>query len=344
MTNAQRITSLFVALCATMVNVAGFGHKAVAGDERKLAALPDSVSAPGDNPTTPAKVELGKQLFFDPRLSGDNTMSCATCHLPDKAFGDGLARAKGAGGKELARNTPTLLNVGFCSTYFWDGRAQSLEEQSRGPIQSPDEMNQDIDELVEELAAVPGYARAFETVFGRPVNKSDIANALAAFERTLVTRNSPFDRYLAGDKSALPPGAKEGSRIVSGRRWLHPLPQRSAPERWQLLPTRSGMGRQRAGRRRYGQVKRSIQVPHTVTAQHRADRTLHARRITAKVVRRRAVLLPRHSHTRSRWLCPGRRAFARAELLRNRCPCRFPRVPQWGIAWNNAADTAVRSR
>jgi cytochrome c peroxidase len=181
-----------------------------------LAALPSSVPSPEDNMMTPDKVSLGKQLFFDPRLSGDNTMSCATCHLPEKAFGDGLARSKGAGGKKLTRNTPTLLNVGFHSSFFWDGRAASLEDQALGPIQSPDEMNQDLEQLVKELASVPEYAKQFQGVFGRPVNQHDIAKALAAFQRTLVTRNSPLDRYLAGDKNALSSRAKEGIELFVG--------------------------------------------------------------------------------------------------------------------------------
>lgn len=165
---------------------------------------------------SPEKVALGKQLFFDPRLSGDNKMSCATCHLPDKAFGDGLARAKGHGDKTLTRNTPSLLNVGFYERYDWDGRAKSLEEQSLGPIQSPDEMNQDLAELERELNAVPGYVERFQKVFGTKVTRDGISKSLAAFQRTLVTKPSPFDRYLAGDKTALSAEAKQGMELFEG--------------------------------------------------------------------------------------------------------------------------------
>ncbi len=188
-------------------------------DERKsrvLAPLPASAPAPADNPTTPEKVALGKQLFFDPRLSGDNTMSCASCHLPDKAFTDGRAQAQGAGGKPLARNTPTLLNVGFYDKYFWDGRAKSLEEQSLAPIQSADEMNQDLDELERELRAIPGYVELFQRIFGTPPTRDGVAKALAAFQRTLVTGPSPFDRYLAGDDKALSYSAKRGFELFTG--------------------------------------------------------------------------------------------------------------------------------
>ena len=181
-----------------------------------LAPLPQTAPAPHDNPTNEDRVELGRQLFFDERLSGNNRMSCATCHVPEKGFGDGLPRAKGAGDKELSRNTQTLLNTAFFSNLFWDGRAATLEEQALGPIESPDEMAQDVNRLVEELAAIPPYAEQFRRSFDRPVNKQDIARALAAYQRTLVTPDSPFDRYLAGDTNSLSLAAKEGLELFRG--------------------------------------------------------------------------------------------------------------------------------
>ncbi len=181
-----------------------------------LVPLPREVKAPKNNPTTPAKVELGKKLFFDPRLSGDDKMSCATCHAPDKAYGDGLALSPGAGGKLLERNTQTCLNVGFFKSFFWDGRAKSLEEQALGPIESKVEMDQDLNELEVELAAIPGYVTEFQTVFGTKPNREDIAKALAAFQRTLVTEPSPFDQFLAGDKDALSDEAKRGLELFRG--------------------------------------------------------------------------------------------------------------------------------
>jgi cytochrome c peroxidase len=184
--------------------------------EERRVPLPDEVPAPKDNPTTPDKVALGKQLFFDPRLSGDNTMSCATCHIPEKAFGDGLPRAKGASGKELARNTPTLLNVGHFSRFSWDGRAKSLEEQVLDPIQSPDEMDQKLPELIEELDALPGYVEQFQKIFDTRVTQDGIAKALAAFERSLVTGPAPFDRYLKGDEEALSDSARRGMKLFLG--------------------------------------------------------------------------------------------------------------------------------
>ncbi|MCI0389774.1 MAG: cytochrome-c peroxidase [Acidobacteria bacterium] len=178
--------------------------------KKTLPVLPPTALSPADNPTTSEKVALGKQLFFDSRLSGDDSRSCASCHISEKAFADGLPRAKGDGGKELHRNTPALLNAGFYSAYFWDGRAGSLEEQALFPIQAPDEMNQDLPALEKELNAIPAYVAQFQAVFGSRITAANIAKALAAFERTLVSRNSPFDRYLAGDKDALSEEAHRG--------------------------------------------------------------------------------------------------------------------------------------
>jgi len=187
-----------------------------AASEKPMASLPKKVPAPKENPTTPDKVALGIKLFFDPRLSGDNKMSCATCHAPDKAFGDGLSQGTGAAGNTLRRNTPSLLNVGFNSRFFWDGREQSLEAQALLPIQAVDEMNQDLDELENELNAVPAYVKEFQAVFGTKATRNGIANALASFERTLVTEPSPYDRYLAGEKGALSPEAKRGMELFFG--------------------------------------------------------------------------------------------------------------------------------
>ena len=181
-----------------------------------LVPLPRTVPAPANNPTTSAKVELGKMLFFDPRLSGDNKMSCATCHVPEKAFGDGLPSSPGAGGHPLERNTPTCLNVGLFESFFWDGRAGTLEEQALGPIQSAAEMNQELDELERELVTIPGYVAAFENVFAVPPRRDAIAQALAAFQRTLLSAPSPFDRYLAGDKDALSDDAQAGLELFRG--------------------------------------------------------------------------------------------------------------------------------
>ncbi|MEW6126857.1 MAG: cytochrome c peroxidase [Acidobacteriota bacterium] len=179
-------------------------------------ALPPKAPAPADNPTTKERIELGKQLFFDARLSGDNTMSCASCHLPEKAFTDGLTKAKGAGGKSLTRNTPGLTNVGFYTRYLWDGRAGSLEEQALMPIQSADEMNQKLAELEKELNAIPQYVAQFRAAFGTAATSDSIAKALAAFQRALISRNAPFDRFIAGDQNAISDEAKLGWELFRG--------------------------------------------------------------------------------------------------------------------------------
>jgi cytochrome c peroxidase len=202
-------------LSMVVVNLLLFAVTVQVGSQ-ELVPLPKVAPAPKGNPTTTAKIELGKMLFFDTRLSGDDKMSCATCHQPDKAFGDGLALSPGAGGKPLTRNTPTCLNVGFFESFFWDGRAGSLEEQALGPIQSAVEMNQDLDELEAELRAIPAYVTKFRRVFGSGPDRDGIAKALAAFQRTLVSGPSPFDRYLQGETSALSADAQAGLELFRG--------------------------------------------------------------------------------------------------------------------------------
>lgn len=208
--------------------------------------LPAAATVPGDDSMPDAQVELGKQLFFDPRLSGDNTMSCASCHVPEKAFADGLALGKGHGGKSLSRNTPTVLNVAYYPRLLWDGRAKSLEEQALKPIEAADEMNQDLDELERELAAVPGYVEQFQAVFGTGITQDGIAKALAAFQRTLVTGPSPFDRYLQGDKTALSESAIRGWELFqndAGCIRCHKGPLLSDGEFYRLGVGRSDDGR-----------------------------------------------------------------------------------------------------
>ncbi len=182
----------------------------------RLAPLPRQCPSPETNPTTAEKVSLGRLLFFDPRLSGDNRMSCATCHLPQMAFADARQTALGHDGQPLVRNTPTVLNIGFLNRFFWDGRATSLEVQALEPIQSPQEMHQQLDELEQELEAVAEYARQFRAVFGTQVTRDGIAKALAAFQRSLTTEPDPLDRFLAGDANALSEAAKRGRELFVG--------------------------------------------------------------------------------------------------------------------------------
>ena len=164
----------------------------------------------GEAPT-PERAALGRLLFLDPLLSEDGTLSCAHCHQPAHAFTDGLVRARGRAGRPLARNTPTLWNVGFKPRLMWDRRAASLEEQVLIPLLSPDEMGADPARLVARLSAVPGYRERFARAFpGEPVSLGNVARALAAFERTLLSRGSRYDRYARGERAALTAPERRG--------------------------------------------------------------------------------------------------------------------------------------
>jgi cytochrome c peroxidase len=170
-----------------------------------------------ENPITSEKVELGKKLFFDRRLSGDGTMSCAVCHDPETGYGDGLPISLSYPTTRNWRNAPTLINIGFNTLFFWDGRAGSLEEQALFPMMSAFEMNQNLDYMEEELKEVPEYVEAFQRVFGGEINRERVAMALAAFQKTIVSKNSPLDRYLEGDETALSPRQKKGLDVFKGK-------------------------------------------------------------------------------------------------------------------------------
>lgn len=179
---------------------------------------PGDIEYPDGVPPSAALVELGTRLFFDNRLSRHNNQSCATCHNPDTGFGDGLALSRGSEGMVLPRNAPHLYNLAWNVVFFWDGRAATLEEQALLPIQSDKEMNLPMDVLVERLQGDAHYPRWFSEAFGGSgVTPDRIARALAAFERTLVSRDSAFDRYLAGDTSAMSPEAVRGLALFTGK-------------------------------------------------------------------------------------------------------------------------------
>lgn len=180
---------------------------AVAPGHYRWRSLPRSAPAPADNPTTVDKVALGKRLFFDEDLSLDRSVSCASCHDPFAAAGaDGRAASLGIGGRQGMRNAPTVWNAAFQARLFWDGRAGSLEEQALGPLVNPREMGMpSLAAVVRRVEEQPAYRAEFAQVFGRnsAITIERIAAAIAAYERTLITPDSPYDQFVNGDPAAL---------------------------------------------------------------------------------------------------------------------------------------------
>lgn len=179
---------------------------------------PAQVPAPKNNVTTPERVQLGKALFFDPRLSGSGWISCATCHNPALGWSDGLPTAIGHGMTVLGRATPTILNTAYQRFQFWDGRARSLEEQALGPIEAEVEMAGNVGDVVAKLKKSPLYVEMFAKAYpGEEISGDTIARALASFERTVVSSEAPFDRWQKGDAGAVSESAKRGFSLFSGK-------------------------------------------------------------------------------------------------------------------------------
>ena len=174
---------------------------------------------PQNNPLSERKIALGRALFFDKQLSNDGTVSCATCHDPATAFASGDAVAMGVRNQKGTRNAPTLLNSVLSKSYFWDGRAVTLDEQARQPLLNANEMGmKDEAALVERVSAIDEYRKSFPRVFPREgITIDTITNAIATFERTLVSRNAPFDRFMAGDKNAISDLQKQGWELFKGK-------------------------------------------------------------------------------------------------------------------------------
>ncbi|WP_416136975.1 cytochrome-c peroxidase [Halomonas sp. HK25] len=184
------------------------------GDYRdRFEPLPHFPPIPADNSLTPEKVELGKMMFFEPRISSSGVISCATCHNPALGWADRIPRATGHDGQIGERNTPTVLNSGFLGSQFWDGREPDLEGQALGPIEADVEMAMDLDTALERLTGFDLYQEKFAAAYpddADSINADNLAMALASFQRTLNTPNSPFDRYLRGDQNALNQQEKDG--------------------------------------------------------------------------------------------------------------------------------------
>jgi len=173
---------------------------------------------PPGNAFKPAKAELGRLLFFDVRLSADGSVSCASCHRPEHAFADPRPVSVGVGGRKGKRNAPTVLNRAFGSRQFWDGRADSLEAQAAGPLLNPLEMANTEAALVRRLTSIKGYGPLFQQAFGdAEITLARITQAIATFERTLLSGDAPFDRFQAGEQEALSASARRGKDLFFGR-------------------------------------------------------------------------------------------------------------------------------
>ena len=182
-----------------------------------IGPLPTAVPIPSSNVNYAAKIELGKQLYFDGRLSKNNAISCAFCHNPGTGFADSRQTSIGVGGGIGGRQSPTVYNTGFNHVQFWDGRARSLEEQAIGPIHNPVEMAETHEHVVAKLGKIKGYQQQFRAVFGTEVNLQGIAEAIAAYERTVLSTNSAFDKYVLGDVKAMDEAAARGLGLFKGK-------------------------------------------------------------------------------------------------------------------------------
>jgi cytochrome c peroxidase len=203
-------------------------------------ALPDKAPAPADNPTTAEKVALGKMLYHDPRLSSSGTVSCNSCHNTMLGGDDNRGGSVGVEGQVGGRSAPTVWNSAFNKVQFWDGRAASLEEQAAGPVTNPIEMGmKSWDDVVERLKKIPGYQAAFTQAFGKDsISKDNATKAIAAYERTLITPNSPYDKYVKGNKSAMTEQQVRGMKtaVELGCTSCHSGPAFNGPGSFQKFP------------------------------------------------------------------------------------------------------------
>ncbi|NRF70675.1 c-type cytochrome [Aquincola sp. S2] len=216
-------TCSFTGLSAAVGAIALLGFAGAGADNLPPPATPaDKVwllgepPAPADNLTTPARVELGKALFFDPRLSGNGTVSCASCHNPSLGWSDGLKTGIGINGTVLGRATPTVVNTAYNTQFMWDGRKKSLEDQALGPMKTPEEMKTDFSAALQLLNDRAGYRAMFHAAYpGEAISEETVAKAIAAFERTVVSKDSRFDRWVAGDRTAITAAEHRGYQVFS---------------------------------------------------------------------------------------------------------------------------------
>jgi cytochrome c peroxidase len=229
---------LGTAVAITAIGLTGFAGKslgaAVVGQTRQLGVeqkaapgidamkaqyrRPASIPFPKDNLYTPQKLALGKQLYFDTRISVTSAQSCASCHSPAFGWADGLPVGVGFGMAKLGRHSPTIVNAAWGAIFMWDGRLADLEEQALGPIQSPGEMNMPIDQLMDRLNSIPEYKPLFAAAFpGETISPKTLAKAIATYERTVVSQRAPFDDWIDGNEKAISEEAKRGFVLFNSK-------------------------------------------------------------------------------------------------------------------------------
>ena len=210
-----------VALAAVLLPSAAFAQADLRAKARSVfEPIPSVLPAVKNNAVTHEKVELGRMLFFDPRLSRSQVISCNSCHNLGTGGADNIPTSIGHGWQRGPRNAPTVLNSVLNIAQFWDGRAEDLKAQAKGPIQASVEMNNTPDRVVAVLKSIPEYQQRFKTAFPNepdPVSFDNVAKAIEAFEATLLTRNAPFDRYLEGNADALSAQQKQGLQLFIER-------------------------------------------------------------------------------------------------------------------------------
>jgi cytochrome c peroxidase len=232
---ATRSATLLIAAATLLFGAGGslfgaaeIGLHALKRQYWRLAAIP----YPKENPYSRTKEQLGRALFFDPILSGARVRSCATCHNPGLSWGDGEARAIGENQVRLPLRSPTLLNVAWVPKLGWDGHFHDLESVAMGPITGQTTMNLSKGELVARLSTIPGYVSAFDAAFGQGgVTPEKVEQSLATFERSIVSSDAPFDRWIRGDEAAISAAAKRGFALFNGKGALCGLPQRLGLQR-----------------------------------------------------------------------------------------------------------------
>jgi cytochrome c peroxidase len=204
-------------LVVLAVSVLACEKKETADFKPEILALPqplaryEAIEVPADNPTTPEKAALGRQLFFDKRLSGDESRSCYSCHVCEHGLTDGLAKAIGAFNKQLPRSSPTLWNIGYHKMFYWDGRSPSLEKQAMAAWQGGNMGAKDHEsDILAKVNGLQGYRSQFQKVFGGEATAENMMQALSSFERTIISGDTAWDRWQAGDQSAASDSAKRG--------------------------------------------------------------------------------------------------------------------------------------